>query len=107
MLKAIVTTALASTVLMVSTISSEVKAQTRNPNVKTTTPSTVQVSPTREQTPNRVVAPSSNDSTKIETTCTGTKSCNDFIALCVASGGDFVGNTFDSQGRPSTGTCKS
>lgn len=105
MLKAIVSTALASTVLMVSIVS-EVQAQTRH-SVPTRTPSSFQVQPSTPQAPNRVAAPGSDGTAAIETTCTGVQSCNDFIALCVASGGDFEGTAHDPQGRPSAGTCQS
>ncbi|MFW6264238.1 MAG: hypothetical protein ACOC3E_01800 [Cyanobacteriota bacterium] len=106
MLKAVVTTALASTVLIVSIVS-EVQAQTRRPIRPTRTPSTLQVIPSTPQTPNRVAAPGSDGTSAIETTCTGVQSCNDFIALCVASGGDFEGTAHDPEGRPSAGTCQS
>ena len=40
------------------------------------------------------------------TTCNGVSSCNDFIALCVDSGGDFSSEKYDpDSGAPSAGSC--
>ena len=55
-------------------------------------------------TVNQLAAPGEGG-TGIVTTCTGVSSCNDFIALCVASGGDFTPIAHDEKGRPSAGEC--
>lgn len=55
----------------------------------------------------RIAAPKKDgEGNKIVTTCTGINSCNDFIALCAASGGDFTPTRHDGKGRPSSGECK-
>jgi hypothetical protein len=107
MLKIIVSTAMVSTVLMVS-LAPEAQAQTRQSPPPTRTPSTLQVTPTAPpRIQDRVTSPNPDGTAKIETSCTGVQSCNDFIALCAASGGDFEGTAHDPEGRPSAGTCTS
>lgn len=104
MLKVMISTVMASTVLMIS-VAPEAQAQTRPSPSRT--PATLQVTPSTPQIQDRVAAPNPDGTAKIETTCTGVQSCNDFIALCAASGGEFEGTAHDPEGRPSAGTCTS
>ncbi|MBI4780770.1 MAG: hypothetical protein HY785_05545 [Oscillatoriophycideae cyanobacterium NC_groundwater_1537_Pr4_S-0.65um_50_18] len=55
---------------------------------------------------NQFAAPGGGGRQVIVTTCDGASSCNDFIALCAASGGDFTPIAHDGEGRPIKGECK-
>ncbi|GAB4372908.1 MAG: hypothetical protein Kow00121_15660 [Elainellaceae cyanobacterium] len=69
----------------------------------------IRVAPTEPEPPNhqtQLAAPDAGDGHAIVTTCSGASSCNDFIALCAASGGEFTGTKHDGQGRPIEGECE-
>jgi hypothetical protein len=96
-------------VLVVSTVLlglvSAAEAQTR-PLRRSSVRQPVPVRPTPQPVGPTDLAPRPTGGTGIGTSCEGVDSCNDFIALCVAAGGDFTPTSEDDEGRPTRGDCE-
>ncbi|NBD33234.1 MAG: hypothetical protein GVY17_09780 [Cyanobacteria bacterium] len=104
MSRILTTAALASTILMIG-IASQAQAQLRRsipPN-----PFRLMSPPVTPENPQRLAAPGSGGNAAIDDgdTCSGVAACNDFIADCIGSGGEYVPIDHDDKGRPSAGSC--